>query len=80
MQETYKEPAPYHKSDENPYDSMMARFDVAAELLKLDEGVYNYLKTPVKQVIVSIPVQLDNGKVVAYEGYRVIHNNALGPS
>jgi glutamate dehydrogenase (NAD(P)+) len=80
MPEIYKEPAPYNKSVENPYDSMMARFDVAAKMINLDEGVYNYLKTPVKQVIVSIPVQLDNGKVVAFEGYRVIHNNALGPS
>lgn len=80
MPEIYKEPAPYNKSVENPYDSMMARFDVAAKMINLDEGVYNYLKTPVKQVIVSIPVQLDSGKVVAFEGYRVIHNNALGPS
>ena len=80
MPETYKEPAPYHKGDDNPFESMMIRFDKAAEMINLDEGVYNYLKLPVKQVIVSIPVQLDNGKVVAFEGYRVIHNNALGPS
>ncbi len=80
MPETYKEPAPYHKGEDNPFESMMIRFDKAAEMINLDEGVYNYLKLPVKQVIVSIPVQLDNGKVVAFEGYRVIHNNALGPS
>jgi glutamate dehydrogenase (NAD(P)+) len=80
MPETYKEPAPYYKGEENPFESMMIRFDKAAEMINLDEGVYNYLKLPVKQVIVSIPVQLDNGKVVAFEGYRVIHNNALGPS
>jgi len=80
MPETYKEPAPYHKGEDNPFESMMVRFDKAAEMINLDEGVYNYLKLPVKQVIVSIPVQLDNGKVVAFEGYRVIHNNALGPS
>jgi len=80
MAEIYKEPAPYKKDVDNPYESMMVRFDKAAELINLDEGVYNYLKLPVKQVIVSIPIQMDNGKVVAFEGYRVIHNNALGPS
>lgn len=80
MPETYKEPAPYHKGEDNPFESMMIRFDKAAEMINLDEGVYNYLKLPVKQVIVSIPVQLDSGKVVAFEGYRVIHNNVLGPS
>lgn len=80
MPEIYKEPAPYHKGEENPFDSMMVRFDKAADMIKLDEGVYNYLKLPVKQVIVSIPVQLDDGRVVAFEGYRVIHNNLLGPS
>ncbi len=80
MAEIYKEPAPYKKDIDNPYESMMVRFDKAAEMINLDEGVYNYLKLPVKQVIVSIPVQLDNGKIVAFEGYRVIHNNALGPS
>lgn len=80
MPDIYKEPAPYHKGKENPFESMMIRFDKAADLINLDEGVYNYLKLPVKQVIVSIPVQLDNGRVVAFEGYRVIHNNVLGPS
>jgi glutamate dehydrogenase (NAD(P)+) len=80
MPEIYKEPAPYHKGEDNPFESMMIRFDKAAELIKLDEGIYNYLKLPVKQVIVSIPVQLDDGRVVAFEGYRVIHNNLLGPS
>jgi len=80
MAELYKEPAPYRKDEENPFESMMVRFDKAAEMINLDEGVYNYLKLPVKQVIVSIPVQMDNGKVLAFEGYRVIHNNALGPS
>jgi glutamate dehydrogenase/leucine dehydrogenase len=76
----YEEPAPYRKDVENPYESMMARFDKAAELLKLEEGVYSYLKTPSKQVIVSIPIQMDNGEIKVFEGYRVIHDNVLGPS
>jgi glutamate dehydrogenase (NAD(P)+) len=75
----YKEPAPI-KSKENPFESMMARFDIAAEILQLEEGVYQYLKTPVRQIIVSIPIQMDNGRIEVFEGYRVIHNDTLGPS
>ncbi len=80
MPEDYKEPAPYRKGEPNPFESMMKRFDKACELYKLDEGLYNYLKLPIKQVIVSIPVTMDNGKLEVFEGYRVIHDNILGPS
>jgi len=76
---TYKEPAPI-LDKENPFQSMMERFDIAAEMLELERGVYEYLKTPVKQVIVSIPIQMDSGEIEVFEGYRVIHNDALGPS
>ncbi|HXG39073.1 MAG TPA: Glu/Leu/Phe/Val dehydrogenase [Bacteroidota bacterium] len=76
---TYKEPAPI-LDKENPFESMMQRFDIAAHLLNLDPGLYEYLKTPVKQIIVSIPIALDTGEIKVFEGYRVIHNNILGPS
>lgn len=80
MSSIYKEPAPYRRDQPNPFDSMLVRFDKAAEMCKLDEGLYNYLKHPVKQVIVSIPITMDNGKLEVFEGYRVIHDNILGPS
>jgi glutamate dehydrogenase (NAD(P)+) len=76
----YKEPAPIHHGEPNPFESMMARFDKAAEILKLEHGIYEYLQKPVKQVIVSIPIQMDNGEIKVFEGYRVIHDNILGPS
>jgi glutamate dehydrogenase (NAD(P)+) len=76
---TYKEPAP-PMDRENPLESMMKRFDVAAEILGLERGVYEYLKTPVKQVIVSIPIPMDDGRIQVFEGYRVIHNDVMGPS
>ena len=76
----YVEPAPMHKGEPNPFESMMARFDKAAEILNLERGVYEYLQKPVKQVIVSIPIQMDNGEIKVFEGYRVIHDNILGPS
>ncbi len=59
---------------------MMRRFDIAAEILGLEKGLYEYLKTPAKQVIVSIPIQMDDGRIEIFEGYRVIHNDILGPS
>lgn len=76
---TYKEPAPI-VDKENPFESMMERFDVAASVLGLDKGIYNYLKEPTRQIIVSIPIIMDDGAIGVFEGYRVIHNNILGPS
>lgn len=75
----YIEPAPI-KDKENPLESMMERFNIAAEKLGLSEEVYNVLKNPAKQVIVSIPITRDNGKVEVFEGIRVIHSNILGPA
>lgn len=67
-------------SNDNPFESMMSRFDEAARILGLDEGSYNVLKSPQKSVIVSIPVTMDNGTVEVFEGFRVVHNANLGPS
>jgi len=65
---------------QNPFESMMARFDVAAEILGLSPGVYEYLRRPVKQIIVSVPIQMDDGRIKVFDGYRVIHNEIRGPS
>ncbi|WP_224995475.1 Glu/Leu/Phe/Val dehydrogenase [Cesiribacter sp. SM1] len=75
----YIEPAPI-KDKENPFESMMSRFETAAQHLGLDESVYNVLKAPVKQVIVNLPVTMDDGTIKVFEGYRVIHSSILGPS
>jgi glutamate dehydrogenase (NAD(P)+) len=77
---TYVEPAPIKPTDEDPFESMMSRFDVAAELLELDPGVYQYLKTPQKQITVAVPIQMDDGTIEVFEGHRVIHNEVRGPS
>jgi glutamate dehydrogenase (NAD(P)+) len=76
---SYIEPAPI-KDKENPFESMMFRFRIAAEKLGLNEEIYNVLKNPDKQVIVSIPITMDDGSVRVFEGFRVIHSNILGPS
>lgn len=65
--------------DDNPFEDMMARFDHAAELVSLDPGIYKVLRQPEKQIIVSIPIQLDTGDVEVFTGYRVIHNTSRGP-
>ncbi|WP_194775197.1 Glu/Leu/Phe/Val family dehydrogenase [Pararhodonellum marinum] len=75
----YIEPAPI-KDKENPLESMMERFHIAAEKLGLSDEVYNVLKNPAKQVIVSLPITMDNGKIQVFEGIRVIHSNILGPA
>jgi glutamate dehydrogenase (NAD(P)+) len=75
----YQEPTP-HLDKDNPFQSMMERFDYAAELLELDSGLYEYLRSPSRIHITSVPVVMDNGTIQVFEGYRVIHNEVLGPS
>lgn len=75
----YIEPAPL-KDKENPFEAMMSRFHEASQILGLDDEIYNVLKSPAKQVIVSLPVTMDDGSIRVFEGYRVVHSNILGPS
>lgn len=75
----YIEPAPL-KDKENPFEAMMSRFKEASKLLGLEEEIYNVLKIPAKQVIVALPVTMDDGTIRVFEGYRVIHSTILGPS
>jgi glutamate dehydrogenase/leucine dehydrogenase len=73
-----KIPKPHGAS--NPYDSMLQRFDVAAKIVGLSADTYTILKSPIKQIVVSLPVQMDNGRTEVFEGYRIIHSKLLGPS
>lgn len=61
------------------YESMVARFDMAAKKLNLDAGLYKYLRTPNREIIVHIPVFMDNGQLEVFHGFRVQHNLARGP-
>lgn len=74
----YIEPAPI-KDKENPLESMMSRFDEAVKLLGISDEMYHILKTPARQVIVGLPVTMDDGSIKVFEGYRVLHSNILGP-
>src|SRR6266542_1085645 len=66
--------------EENPFEAMMSRFDKAAELLDLEPGLYKVLRQAEKQIIVSIPVTMDNGETEVFEGYRVLYNTSRGPA
>ncbi|SHH70715.1 Glu/Leu/Phe/Val family dehydrogenase [Flavobacterium defluvii] len=65
---------------QNPFQSMIDRFNIAADILKLDESIRQKLQRPEKQIVVNFSITLDNGSEQNFEGYRVIHNTALGPS
>jgi glutamate dehydrogenase (NAD(P)+) len=67
-------------NEENPFEAMMSRFDKAAELLDLEPGMYKVLRQAEKQIIVSIPVMMDNGQIEVFEGYRVLYNTSRGPA
>ena len=67
-------------NEENPFEAMMLRFDYAAERLSLDPGLYKVLRSPEKQIIVSVPIPRDNGEVEVYTGYRVLYNTSRGPA
>ena len=63
----------------NPFEEMMSRFDLAAQKLGLDPGLYKVLREPVRETKVSIPVSMDDGRIEVFIGYRVLHNIARGP-
>ena len=65
---------------ELPSESMLSRFERAAALLSLSPAAQDVLKRPAKQVIVSLPIMMDNGTIQVFEGYRVIYSTLLGPS
>jgi glutamate dehydrogenase (NAD(P)+) len=63
----------------SPFEEMMSRFDLAAQKLGLDPGLYKVLREPVRETKVSIPVSMDDGRIEVFIGYRVLHNIARGP-
>jgi len=68
------------REDLNPHRIAQIQFDIAAEYLKLDQGLRQILRTPKRILEVSIPTKMDNGQVKVFTGYRVQHNFARGPA
>jgi glutamate dehydrogenase (NAD(P)+) len=67
------------EQESNPWEQQAARFNLAAEKLKLDEGLWRVLQQPNREIIVHIPVNMDNGQLEVFTGYRVQHSIARGP-
>ena len=68
------------EQESNPWEQQAARFNLAAEKLQLDEGLWRVLRQPNREIIVHIPVNMDNGQLEVFTGYRVQHSIARGPA
>ena len=68
------------EQETNPWQAQAARFDLAARKLNLDEGLWKLLRSPSREIIVHIPVQMDDGRLEVFTGFRVQHSIARGPA
>ena len=66
--------------ERNPWEAQAARFEYAATKLNLDKGLWKILSQPNREIIVHIPVQMDDGRMELFTGYRVQHSTARGPA
>ncbi len=64
----------------NPFAIAQRQFDEAAELLGLEEAMRAFLRVPMRELRVQIPVRMDDGTVEVFEGFRVQYNDARGPT
>ena len=64
----------------NPWEAQAARFDFAAQKLDLNEGLWKILRYPSREIIVHIPVSMDDGRLEVFTGFRVQHSIARGPA
>jgi glutamate dehydrogenase len=63
----------------NPFQMAQAQLDHVADILKLEQGTRDFLRSPMREFHFTIPVKLDDGSVKVFHGYRVQHNDARGP-
>jgi glutamate dehydrogenase (NAD(P)+) len=62
------------------FGAMLQEFDSAARLMNLEPGIWRILTQPKRQITVSCPIQMDNGEIEVFTGYRVQYNISLGPA
>ncbi|HZR26457.1 MAG TPA: Glu/Leu/Phe/Val dehydrogenase [Vicinamibacterales bacterium] len=62
------------------FSAMLQEFDGAARILNLEPGIWKILTSPKRQITVSCPIQMDNGEIEVFTGYRVQYNITLGPA
>ncbi|MBK6734803.1 MAG: Glu/Leu/Phe/Val dehydrogenase [bacterium] len=69
-----------HDASFNPFQMARAQFDKSADLIGLDQGTRDLLRSPLREFHFSIPVRMDDGTVKVFEGFRVQHSDARGPA
>ena len=63
----------------NPYENVQNVMKKAMEIGKIDMKYFDIIKSPQCELKVSLPIEMDNGTIEVFEGYRVQHSNILGP-
>ena len=65
----------------NPYEEINLSLKKASKYIdtKVTDGIFEMLTTPWREIIVSCPIKMDNGKTKVYTGYRIQHNAVRGP-
>jgi glutamate dehydrogenase (NAD(P)+) len=64
----------------NPFDIAQKQFDEAAALLQLDPALHEFLRWPMRELHVTLPVRMDDGATKIFHGFRVQYNDARGPT
>lgn len=67
------------KKHQTMYDTVMQQFNRTADLIGLNPNIRKILAITNNEIIIHFPVRMDSGEVEVFTGYRVQHNNALGP-
>jgi len=70
----------YDEREINPWEAQSTRADLAARKLNLDPGLWKVLRYPDREIVLHIPVKLDDGRMEVFTGYRVQHSTARGPA
>jgi len=63
----------------NPFEMAQTQIDKVAEIMKLDRATHEFLRQPMREIHITIPVKMDNGEIKVFKGFRVQYNNARGP-
>ncbi|HOM27687.1 MAG TPA: Glu/Leu/Phe/Val dehydrogenase, partial [bacterium] len=63
----------------NLFEMAQKQLDMVSKILKLDEATHNFLREPMREIHITIPVKMDNGQTRIFKGFRVQYNNARGP-
>jgi len=64
----------------NPFEIAQRQLDEAADVLGLDPGMHAFLREPMRELHVTLPVRMDDGSVGVFKGFRVQYNDARGPT